>query len=414
MEQTITGISDKQRFITLAENAGERNTYNQAGLSALHQMEFPTTRQEAWKYTRTARLSAGEWTPALSHADVSDFDFDIANLDACQLVFVDGIFRIDLSSSELPKGVTIDENYPSTPSSFNDMFKALAAALCSSSLRINIEKNTTSEKSLHIIHLATTDMALCQPMITINADQSSELAIVETFIAKSGSSSFTNRKLNIHVAENAHIRYDKIQMEGTLNYLINDEEIHIDKNGNFTINTLTIDGGWVRNDLRISLDGENIEANLHGIYLPRDKQFVDNHTKVDHRFPHCASNELYKGILNDQSNGVFNGKVHVHLDAQKTNAFQNNANILLSDTAQINTKPELEIYADDVKCSHGTTTGQIDESALFYLKSRGLGEENARKLLSTAFINDVLDKIKTEAVREFVTAELTSRNLLFA
>jgi Fe-S cluster assembly protein SufD len=216
------------------------------------------------------------------------------------------------------------------------------------------------------------------------------------------------------VEENAHVHWDKIQLESDANFLMNEDNVHIASNGNFTINTLTIDGGWVRNALNITLDGQNIEANLNGFYMPRRKQFVDNHTRVDHRKPHCNSNELYKGVLNDQSTGVFNGKVYVQIDAQKTNAFQSCANILLSDDATMNTKPELEIYADDVKCSHGTTTGQLDEEALFYLKSRGLGEANARRLLTSAFIGDVISKITHDAVREYVIDQLTQRELLFA
>jgi Fe-S cluster assembly protein SufD len=218
----------------------------------------------------------------------------------------------------------------------------------------------------------------------------------------------------MQVQDNAHVHWDKIQLETDAQFLMNEENVRIENNGRFTINTLTVDGGWVRNALNIALDGQNIEANLHGFYMPRRKQFVDNHTKVDHRLPHCNSNELYKGVLNDQSTGVFNGKVYVHIDAQKTNAFQSCGNILLSDDAQMNTKPELEIYADDVKCSHGTTTGQLDEEALFYLKSRGLGEDNARRLLTSAFIGDVLAKIQNEAIRDYVTHQLTQRELLFA
>jgi Fe-S cluster assembly protein SufD len=244
--------------------------------------------------------------------------------------------------------------------------------------------------------------------------QGAEVKCVESFVGTASAKSFTNRTLDIAVHENASVIWDKIQLENDAQFLMNEENVHIESNGNFTINTLTIDGSWVRNALNISLDGQNIEAHLNGFYMPRRKQFVDNHTKVDHRKPHCNSNELYKGVLNDQSTGVFNGKVYVHIDAQKTNAFQSCANILLSDDATMNTKPELEIYADDVKCSHGTTTGQLDEEALFYLKSRGLGEDNARRLLTSAFIGDVISKITNDAVREYVIDQLTQRELLFA
>jgi Fe-S cluster assembly protein SufD len=218
--------------------------------------------------------------------------------------------------------------------------------------------------------------------------------------------------LSANVAANARLEYNKIQNEGDEHYLINIEEVAIDRDGYSNLNTLTVAGGWVRNDLRIALNGENIDANLSGFYLPRNKQHIDNHTKVDHKLPHCVSNELYKGILFDSSTGVFNGKVYVWKDAQKTNAYQNNANIIAGDNAVMNTKPELEIYADDVKCSHGTTTGQLDEQAMFYLRARGMSPDSARKLLTTAFINDVLNKVDEEVVREYVIQLLVEKELL--
>ena len=180
-------------------------------------------------------------------------------------------------------------------------------------------------------------------------------------------------------------------------------------NSTATVNTITLDGGLVRNDLRFDVNGSNCTTNLYGLYPLRGKQHVDNHTVVDHKVPHCESNEHYKGILNDQSTGVFNGKVFVRQDAQKTNAFQSNQNILLTDTADMNSKPELEIYADDVKCSHGSTTGQFDEEAVFYLRSRGIGEENARKLLIQAFADDVLDNVSNEALRDWLTERVAQQ-----
>jgi Fe-S cluster assembly protein SufD len=255
--------------------------------------------------------------------------------------------------------------------------------------------------------------AMAQVKVQIDCAENSSFEMIESFVCLHEGAAFTQRSLDVHVSKNASVTVNKIQMETDGCFLMNQDRASVDADARFTIQTLTVDGGWVRNDLHISLDGTNIEAHLNGFYLPRRRQLVDNHTKVDHRFAHCNSNELYKGILRDQSTGVFNGKVYVHLDAQKTNAYQSNANVLLSDDAQMNTKPELEIYADDVKCSHGTTTGQLDPNALFYLKSRGLSDDNARKLLTTAFIHDVLEQVQNEAVRSYVVAELLKRELLF-
>ncbi|MFN0032928.1 MAG: Fe-S cluster assembly protein SufD [Flavobacteriales bacterium] len=387
---------------------------------ALEALDFPTTRHEEWKYTRTARISNEQWKIIENKSRIDITPFMIPKLNADVLVFVNGFYRDEFSQIASQNGVTISKSIEEFEYDAQNFFQVLNVAYCTSALSIQVAKNIVAEKPIHILHIITNEKALAQAHITINVAQSSQLHVVESFVVappspleRAGVRSFTNRSLKISVAENAQVHLDKIQMEGDENFLLNEDNIHIDGNGRFTINTLTVDGGWVRNSLNISLDGQNIEANLNAIFLPRRKQFVDNHTKVNHRFPNCNSNELYKGILNNQSIGVFNGKVYVQPDAQKTNAYQSNANILLSDDAQMNTKPELEIYADDVKCSHGTTTGQMDENALFYLKSRGLGDENARRLLTTAFINDVLDKVENEEVKEYVVSELVKRELLF-
>jgi Fe-S cluster assembly protein SufD len=195
---------------------------------------------------------------------------------------------------------------------------------------------------------------------------------------------------------------DKIQQEADSNFNILSEYVNQAKDSNFTINTITLDGGLVRNNLNIDVNGQNCETHLSGAYILKGKQHVDNHTTVDHKVAHCESKELYKGVIDENATAVFNGKVFVRKDAQKINAFQSNGNVLLSDTATVNSKPELEIYADDVKCSHGSTTGQLDEEAVFYLRARGISEKSARALMVSAFIGDVIDKIEIEAVKAYV------------
>jgi Fe-S cluster assembly protein SufD len=383
---------------------------------AIEQLDFPTTRHEDWKYTRVARITNETWvkSDAVESCDVQPFL--IPGLDAYTVVFVNG--RYNAAQSTLPAEQGIHASHEASIANhrvtYNHFFQAYADAACTDVVNVLIEKNARISKPVHFIHVVTSGQVLAQPRINLIAMQGAEVKCIESFVGTESAKSFTNRTLDIEIQENASVIWDKIQLENDDQFLMNEENVRIAGNGRFTINTLTIDGGWVRNALNISLDGQNIEANLNGFYMPRRKQFVDNHTKVDHRLPHCNSNELYKGVLNDQSTGVFNGKVYVQIDAQKTNAFQSCANILLSDDATMNTKPELEIYADDVKCSHGTTTGQLDEEALFYLKSRGLGEENARRLLTSAFIGDVISKIENDAVRDYVTQQLVQRELLVA
>jgi Fe-S cluster assembly protein SufD len=185
-------------------------------------------------------------------------------------------------------------------------------------------------------------------------------------------------------------------MEDEGNFHISTEQVAQEKNSTFSINTITLNGSFLRNNLNIEVNGTNCSTHLNGAYLLNGNQHVDNHTIVDHKMPNCESNELYKGVIDGNSTAVFNGKVFVRKDAQKINAFQSNGNVLLSDNATIDSKPELEIYADDVKCSHGSTTGQLDETAIFYLRARGISEKSARNLLVSAFIEDVLSKIKSE------------------
>jgi Fe-S cluster assembly protein SufD len=412
METTIVSPAKEKWMRTLVNH----EFTNGKAAAALEQFDFPTTRDEDWKYTRVARIANEEWKVASDGATIDTKAFEIEGLDAYTLVFVDGKFSSGSSRMPAEQGIHVSQEtiLTSERETYEHFFQAMADAASTDIINVLVEKNTIATKAIHIIHVSTQAQSLAQPHIRLIAMSGANIHCVESFVCTSEIKAFTNRTLKITVEENAHVHWDKIQLESDANFLMNEDNVHIASNGNFTINTLTIDGGWVRNALNITLDGQNIEANLNGFYMPRRKQFVDNHTRVDHRKPHCNSNELYKGVLNDQSTGVFNGKVYVQIDAQKTNAFQSCANILLSDDATMNTKPELEIYADDVKCSHGTTTGQLDEEALFYLKSRGLGEDNARRLLTSAFIGDVISKIDNDAVREYVIDQLTQRELLFA
>lgn len=417
--EEITVASKKEAFI---ENIQSHTSALQAGSALLNQAkqvlnesDFPTTKVEYWKYTRTARIANESWQIKKNDSQIDITPYLIPGLDANLAVFVNGFYREDLST-KLSGKLTLTVGSPSEELpglKFKHIFSALNAVYSTSVIQLYLPKKDIEEKPLHLLHIVTDEKALAQASIFIRSEESSSLQLVESFITTTKEKTFTNRLLYVHVGENAWVHLNKIQEEGDSSFLMNDDNVYVESNGNFTINTLTIDGGWIRNNLNIDLDGQNIEANLNGFYLPRNKQHIDNHTRVEHKKPHSHSNELYKGILNDKSTGVFNGMVYVHPDAQKTNAFQSNANILISDDAQVNSKPELEIYADDVKCSHGTTTGQMDEGALFYLKTRGIGDENALRLLAAAFINDVIDKVDNPPVKEYVISELVKRELLF-
>jgi Fe-S cluster assembly protein SufD len=245
----------------------------------------------------------------------------------------------------------------------------------------------------------------------IIAEKNSEAQIIEHSISLDVRKRvIVNSVAEIFAEENSRIHYYKIQNENQNTFHIHNTQAVQKKNSHFDTNTVSLDSNWVRNNLNISIEGENCETHLNGLFITSDSQFVDNHTRVYHGKAHCQSNQLYKGILDGKSTGVFNGKIYVERDAQKTNAYQSSKNILLTDDATINTKPELEIYADDVKCSHGSSTGKIDEDALFYLRTRGLSEQSARRLLLHAFASDVLDTIKIESLKSYLE-ELVNQRL---
>jgi Fe-S cluster assembly protein SufD len=229
------------------------------------------------------------------------------------------------------------------------------------------------------------------------------------FSSEKESKNFSNCVTEFHVEQGAHLSVTKIQIESGQDIHLSKEKLFQHRDSNFTLNTVTLNGLFVRNEVEVAVEGVNAETNLNGVYVANQQQFVDNHTTIDHKVAHCLSNELYKGVLFDKATGVFNGKVFVRKDAQKINAFQSNANILMSQDASVNAKPELEIYADDVKCSHGSTTGQLDEEAVFYLRSRGLSDKAARNLLVSAFVGQVLEKIENTEILDFVYGKLNER-----
>lgn len=381
----------------------------QAAKNALSILEFPNSRTEEWKYTRVGKLVKQQFaTPSLRRVNIEERL--IPGLDADRMVFVNGI--LDESNSVIPNGDIIVKDLASlkeTPSQLGELslhdtriFEALNSAFPTNGVLVHIPKGHRSTKPLHVIHIASGTGQLSQPRHLIIAEESSEAEVIFSYHAENAKGCLTNSVLECFVSNNAKLNIDLIQNGESPNFNIHSTHVHQSRDSHFKINTLTLNGKFIRNDLNIRSDGQNCESTLNGAYILNEDQHVDNHTIVDHLSSHCNSSELYKGVISDKATAVFNGKVFVRQDAQKVNAFQSNANILLSDDATINSKPELEIYADDVKCSHGSTTGQLDEEALFYLRSRGIPTDQARELLVKAFVADVLDNIDLEAVREYV------------
>jgi Fe-S cluster assembly protein SufD len=240
---------------------------------------------------------------------------------------------------------------------------------------------------------------IATPRNLIIAGENAQLKLIETYAGLSNSTYFTNAVSEIVVARNAHVEHFKVQQESESAYHIGSTYIDQQRDSNYKSYNFVFGGHLVRNNFSTTLSDEGIECTLNGLYIGVNDQHIDNHTVIDHARPNCHSEELYKGILDDQAHGVFNGKIYVRQDAQKTNAIQSNNIILLSDDAAIDTKPQLEIFADDVRCTHGATIGQLDENAYFYLRSRGIDKKRARQLLIYAFASDVIDRVEIEPLR---------------
>lgn len=368
----------------------------------LEKRDFPTTREESWKYTRLTKLANSTFSGSVS---TNNFDIPFVHADSYRFVFKNG----DLT--EISSGINALSLKNASGDKLNNIalenhfFDAINLVYAEDGLFIEIEANQQLDKPIEIVHVSNGNkITNLRHVFRVNRHAKAEITM--SYVSSEESVNFLNVVSNIELEDGAHLTINKLQTESGTDFHFSREAVKQEKNSNFTLNTLTFNGNFVRNDVNVFVNGQNAETNLNGAYLVKNNQLVDNHTIVDHLVANCQSNELYKGVLYDKSTAVFNGKVFVRPDAQKINAFQSNGNVLLSDDASVNSKPELEIYADDVKCSHGSTTGQLDENAVFYLRARGLSEKSAKELLVSAFISDVLNNIENEEVLNFTNSYL--------
>ncbi len=420
-------LNDKDKFLLNMEGqdfSSEAKTFiklRERALSRLNKLDFPTVKMEDWKYTSVREISKREFRPQspvnLSAAEIKKHF--IPQLDSITLVFVNGFFQEKFSvvPEKLQAGLIVKslnegkkkhlalvEPFLGAGENSPELFFAnMNAAFSQDGGFVHVKQGVVVEKPIQIIHLTDGEQVTSQPRNLIVAEKNSAVSVVTIYETLNSESSLTNSVTEVSVAEGANVTLDKIQNEHDKAFNVSFEQASLEKDSTFTINTLPVGGKLIRNNINIQLNGPGGEGNLFGTVCLNGDMHVDNQTYVDHAAPHCESNELYKSVLNDNSVNVFNGKIMVQKIAQKTNAFQSNANILQSENAKTNSKPQLEIYADDVKCSHGCTIGQFDKEALFYLRARGIKEETAKKVLLEAFAGEVLAKIKTEAVREYAT-----------
>ncbi len=383
---------------------------------------FPTKSNEEYKYSTTEKLFKDElqWTSNKQNKLHIDYDFyRNNNTDANHVFLVNGeliheeselnilnddCFICDLKTAATKYNSLFEKYYAAQIRNFKDVFAQLNTALASNGLFIYIAPNAQVQKPIQINNICTSNAyQMLQVHHVIVAEKFSNVSMVETFFSEKNSEAYLLNTLSeVYVGQNAFVNYYKLQSENDTAIHINTTQVIQSQQSHFDTNTITLGGKWLRNNLNIVLNGIQCVSHLNGLQLLNKQQHVDNHTLVDHQMPHCESNQLYKGILKDKSTGVFNGKIFVRKDAQKTNAYQSSKNMLLSDDATMNTKPQLEIYADDVKCSHGSSTGQIDENAVFYLRARGISPDSAKALLMCAFAMDVIHTIKIDSYKNYL------------
>ena len=379
--------------------------------SLIEEKGLPSRKNEEYKYSNFSKILEKYFAEFEGNIEpTSNIKDLIPSLSENQLVFINGVLSQDLSEYNLPKGIVVEELAKSKYAIANDVnkntdeFALLNTSSLKSGIAITIEKSAHIESTILLIHLtdSSKNQAVAHPRVYINAQENAQATIAELFIGNGDALSFTNAVTEISCANNSILNYVKIGNEKENQLHVGNTQVKADEHSVFNAVTTNLGGKMVRNNLHIALCKSNSEANLYGLYVSDNKEHIDNHTVVDHQKPNCNSNELYKGIMNGSSKGVFNGKIYVQKDAQITNAFQSNKNILLSDNATINTKPQLEIWADDVKCSHGCTTGKLDNEQLFYLRARGIDEKMAKNMLLNAYADEVLNQIKDEKLRTYV------------
>lgn len=398
-------------------------------ISKFSDLGFPTSRNEDWKYTNVAPILAHKFKLVakpvrLPKKVLNDFIFE--GLEENLLVFVNGQFSEELSSFNLSShGLIIDslknalqhcsdiiEKHLGRYAAFeNESFTALNTAFTYDGAFVYVSEKSIIEEPIHIINLSDSreNEFVSHPRNLFVIGKESQVKIIESYHKFSKNTYFTNVVTEVVIEENAVIDHIKIQEESEKAYHVANTQVHQEMGSKYSSVNIDLGGALVRNNLNVLLNAENCECNLNGFYFGGGTQHIDNHTFIDHAKPHCCSNELYKGILDGKARGVFNGKIMVRPDAQKTNALQSNKTLLLTNEASVNAKPQLEIFADDVKCTHGATIGQLDEEALFYLRARGIGEDMASAMLRYAFAGDIFEKIKLGPVRKKLDTKIIKR-----
>jgi Fe-S cluster assembly protein SufD len=404
-----------------ARTAGDEPAWltpmRRTAMASFSALGFPTPALEDWHYTSLSSIAAVPFTVGASPSGttVADLTPFVINAEWPTVVLLNGVFSPSLSSLDsLPEPVTVQplaqawaaqpallQKYLGKVSIGEHAMTALNTGLMQDGVFVHLPRNTVVSAPIHILHVADASAAGAAtfPRTLIVADPRSRATVVESFVGLADVAYFTNHVAEVALADGATVHHFKIQRESDLATHVSTAEVHQERDSHYVNFSMAMGARLSRTNVYTVLDGPNCGATLNGLYLGRGTQHTDHQTRIEHAQPNCFSRELYKGVLDDASHAVFNGKVYVHPIAQKTDGKQSNHTLLLSPDAKIDTKPQLEIFADDVKCTHGATVGRMDEAGLFYMKSRGVPAEVARKLLTYAFAADVLETIEIDAIK---------------
>jgi Fe-S cluster assembly protein SufD len=399
------------------------------------ELGFPTAKQEEWRYTDISRIVRNAFAhadaPGPGGADALITALALPELGGDRLVFIDGHYcaehsvrssaedeltlqnlaQLAANTTDIPTGPLA--HYAKVASFEEEAFAALNTAWAEDGAVISIAKNRSPAQPLHLVFLSSAEEStphVSQPRVLIIAEAGSEATVVQDHLSLAEGAAFTNTVCELVVRDNATLRLILLQRESAAASHIATQRATLARDSRLVLHTFNLSGALTRNDLSVCLAGEGAECDLLGLYLGADEQVIDNHTLVDHTAPHCSSRELYKGVLGDRARGVFRGRVLVRPGARGTDAQQQNRNLLLTRSAEADSKPQLEIYNDDVKCSHGSSIGQLDPEALFFLRSRGLDESRARALLIEGYVTELLDNLPSctqQWIRELVLERLS-------
>lgn len=433
MEVTLETDHQIARHAELAKQAGTPewlSSLRQKAISHYASIGMPTTHQEDWRFTNTQVLNGTRFLPAMEAVGASLSLPALERLtlggDLYRLVFINGRLSPELSDlAGLPAGLSVLplsqalRTHPALIQAHlgrharweNHAFSALNTALFEDGFVVHAAKGLVVEKPVHLLHVTVptgTAPAVVHLRNLIVAEESAQVRVVESYVGRRGVY-WTNAITEIVAGPNALADHYRLQRESEESFHTGRVDMHAGRSGVANTHAVTFGGLLTRNDTGVVLGGEGADSTMNGLTVITGRQVVDNHTSIDHAVPHCTSHEMYKAVLDDHAKTVFNGRILVRKDAQKTDSKQTNKNLLLSNTALVNTNPQLEIYADDVKCTHGATIGQLDESMIFYLRSRGIGEVAAQHLLTYAFANDIVARIQIPALRERLNDYLVHR-----